>query len=69
MSTNLLEQTLDMVRESPLSIPQIAVAADVDQRWLYMLVSGKIKDPGIKRITRLHDYLLGDARPGRERAA
>ena len=71
MTTNILEKTLQMVRESPLSVPQLASNADLEQRWLYMLVNGKIKDPGIRRLSRLHDYLLAEqaAESGEENAA
>jgi transcriptional regulator with XRE-family HTH domain len=57
MTTQLLDETLQMARESALSVPQLAAAAGVESRWLYMLLSGKIKDPGVRRLARLHDYL------------
>ena len=52
-----LVKTLRLARESGMSGSEIANGADVGYRWYCKLVSGEIKDPGINRVQKLHDYL------------
>lgn len=55
---DLYEKTLELIRASDQSIRQLAKDAGVGQRWLSDLVSGRFDDPGVKKIQRLHDYLI-----------
>lgn len=57
MKTTLLEQTLDLIHNSGESLPAIARATGVNQRWLRRLVAGDYAEPGVNKIERIHDYL------------
>ena len=52
-----LERTEELYETTRLSNAQLCRMADVGERWFYMLLDGKIKDPSIHRIQRLHDSL------------
>lgn len=53
----LLEQTFSLLGKSKTPAAQICRELGFSQRWYYDLMSGDIKDPGVNRIQRLHDYL------------
>lgn len=57
MNTNLLDTTLELAKASDLPVPRICEATGVSLRWYYKLLSGELKDPSVRRIQRLHDYL------------
>lgn len=57
MNTNLLDTTLELARASNLPVTRICKATGVTPRWYYMFVRGEIKDPSVRRVQRLHDYL------------
>ncbi len=56
----LLDETLLLLkhRSATLELKQIAKAIDVSPNWLSMLNKGKIENPGVLSIQRLHDYLI-----------
>lgn len=56
----LLDETLMLLkhRSATLELKQIAKDIDVSINWLSMLNKGKIENPGIVLIQRLHDYLV-----------
>lgn len=56
----LLDETLILLKTRPvtLELKQIAKAIDVSPNWLSMLNKGKIDNPGIVGIQKLHDYLV-----------
>lgn len=69
---NLLDETLALARTSDRSVAEICKAARVTDRWYYMFLAGEIKDPSVRRVQRVYDFLsAGDstARPEEERAA
>ena len=53
----LLDETLELARGTHLPVTQICRGADVTTRWFYMFVAGELKDPSVRRVQRLHDYL------------
>ena len=55
---NLLDDCMDMLRSTDLTLIEIANGADVGSRWLSYLVAGKYKDPGVKRIQRIYNFLI-----------
>lgn len=61
MNTNLLDTTLELARTTPLSVTSICRETGVKPRWYYMLLNGDIKDPSVRRVQRLHDYLRANA--------
>jgi hypothetical protein len=61
MNTNLLDTTLEMARSTRLPVTGTCEATGVTPRWYYMFVRGEIKDPSVRRVQRLHDYLLANA--------
>ena len=54
---NLLSETVDLVKASPLSLREIAEKAGVKPRWLAYVVAGKYTDPGVNKILRLRQAL------------
>ena len=54
---NLLNDTLDLVKASPVPVSSICEDIGVTPRWLQKVVAGEIKNPGVKSIQELHDRL------------
>ena len=54
-----LEKTQQQLRNAPrwLSLSQIAQDTGLKVAWLSSFAAGHIKDPGIKKMQTLHDYL------------
>ncbi|MEW8139402.1 MAG: hypothetical protein AB2761_20250 [Candidatus Thiodiazotropha endolucinida] len=60
-NVKLLEQTMALVDRSDLPVTKICDDLGFSKRWFYKLRAGGIDDPGVKRIQRLHDYLVEKA--------
>lgn len=69
MVNSLLDQTLVLLRESPLEREDIARGANVGLEWLKKLLGGHIADPSVRRIQRLYDYLTSPAAQIAQQAA
>lgn len=52
-----LNETIELLRHSTKTRKQISEDTGLGKEWLNKLAQGHISDPGIKRITKLHDYL------------
>lgn len=63
MNKNLLDSTLDMARHTDVPVAEICRAVEVTPRWYYMLMAGDIRDPSVRKIQRLHDYLAEHQQP------
>lgn len=59
METDLYSETLRLARESGKTVPDLARATGLKQRWLHRLLAGDFQDPGVRKIERLHKYLAG----------
>ena len=57
MNTNLLTQTLALLAERKGQWPAVCRATGLDYDWLTKLAQGRIADPGVRKIQRLHDHL------------
>ena len=55
----LKERTIELLRESPKSVPMIAEDCGVSVRWLKYLKADKWDDPGVNKIERVYTYLTG----------
>lgn len=73
MSTFVLMQTPDIYSDvmarlasCPLTIDQLAEGAGVNRHWLAKLRLGKFDDPGVKRMQKLHRYLVEIEKPKRK---
>jgi hypothetical protein len=55
--TNLLEQTRQMLSRETATHQAIADGAGVGYHWLVKFSQGRIPDPRISRIQKLHDFL------------
>ena len=53
----LLEQTLDLLRSTSATVPEISRATGLNARWSYRLRDGDYLDPGVLKIEMLHRYL------------
>lgn len=69
METDLYSETLRLARESGETVPDLARATGLKQRWLHRLLAGDFQDPGVRKIERLHKYLVGSDRDTGTRAA
>lgn len=60
-SVSLLERTLYLVRNRPVTVTYAMIAAEtgVSAHWLKMFASGNITDPGVNKIEKLYEYLNG----------
>jgi hypothetical protein len=61
----LMEATLRLLRESPLSIPEIHAGmkeqgSEVTFYWLRKFSSGNVKHPSVNRVEELYVFLCGD---------
>ena len=56
--SDLLASTLRLLEHRTETFPQIARASGVGYEWLKKFSAGGIPDPGVRRVQRLHDYLL-----------
>lgn len=57
MNADLYSKTIRLLKMSSISFSEISKGAGVGQRWLFDLANGRFKDPGVRKIQRLHDYL------------
>lgn len=67
MAIDLLTQTLAELGRRRGRWPVICRDTGLDYQWLTKLAQGRIDDPGIKKIQRLHDYFM--AQPGVSRCS
>lgn len=63
MNETLLEKTLSLARSADEPVTKICREAGITTRWYYLLLDGDIRDPGVRRIQRLHDYLASRQQP------
>lgn len=58
-SRQLLDKTLDLVRNRPreVSYEQIAAEAEVSISWLKKFVSGEIKEPSVCSVEAVYVFL------------
>lgn len=56
--TDLYSKTMGMLEVSHQTPTQICKATGLGRRWLIRLMQGDFGDPGVKKIQKLHDYLL-----------
>jgi transcriptional regulator with XRE-family HTH domain len=54
---NLLTEVRKLVLRSALTREQIAKGAGVERDWLNAVTQGRIRDPGVTKIQKLHDFL------------
>jgi transcriptional regulator with XRE-family HTH domain len=70
----LLDRTMRLLKKhrATKSLREIAEASGIDREYLKALVAGRIADPGILKIQKLHDWLdlyeranaMGGSTPG-----
>jgi transcriptional regulator with XRE-family HTH domain len=51
------EETKKLAKESGIPAAQICSDLRFDRSWYNKWMAGKIPDPGVNRIQKLHDYL------------
>jgi len=54
---SLLSRTLRLLRATKLTYRQVADGASVDTEWLAKFKQGHIKEPGVNKVQRVHDFL------------
>lgn len=55
--THILEETRAAVRDSGLSMEQVAEHAGLSKWWVRKFMQGKIPNPGIENLVKLRNYL------------
>jgi hypothetical protein len=58
MNEPLLDRTVRLLDACELSPIDIARRANVGFEWLRKFQAGRIKDPSVRRVQRLHDFLI-----------
>lgn len=58
---DLLARTLALLEQRKGEWAAICRETGLDYSWLSKLAQGRIRDPGVRRIQRLHDHLAGKA--------
>jgi len=53
---DVLDEVLRQLRSTKEPFSAIARECGVSQRWLYRLVNGDYRDPGVRKIHRLHRF-------------
>ena len=54
---DVVTQLVKRLRDVDKTVPEIAAATGVGERWLYMLRRGEIPNPGVLQFFRVRDYL------------
>lgn len=63
--SDLLDTTLELalakVAANDRGISQMCEVVGVSPRWFYKFANGRIPDPSVRRVQRLHDYLVAES--------
>lgn len=59
VKTTLDQHVRDLIINRPrtITLAELAHAADVSQSWLDAFIAGKIKNPGVRQIVEIYDFL------------
>lgn len=57
MEKRLYDETLRLLQTTNLSVDEIGRKVGCSGRWIRKVRDGDIKDPGVNKIQRLHDFL------------
>jgi len=55
---SLLQDTYALLEKRSVSLQVIAQETSVSYSWINMLNQGRIPDPGVQKVQRVHDFLL-----------
>ena len=66
-SQSLLDATYRLVESSDLSYPEIAAGASVKTDWFASFMQRRIREPGVNKVQRVHDFLA--SRSGQQQPA
>lgn len=58
---DLYESTIKLMRSTPVPVSHACRDLKISERWWFRVVDGSIKDPGVKRMQRLYEYLASRA--------
>ncbi|MBE0454858.1 MAG: hypothetical protein IBX58_14400 [Roseovarius sp.] len=56
--SSLLDKTIDLMRSTDIPVKTVCKDVDLSTEWYHKVLAGKIRDPGVRRIERLHSYLI-----------
>ena len=54
----ILDTTRRLLAARKQSLPKIAASTGLDFEWLSKMSQGRINDPGVQKVQKLHDYLI-----------
>lgn len=58
MENDILEQTYQLLEADPRTIGEIAEQSGLNYHWLGKFKQRKFSDPGFKKISTLHAFLI-----------
>lgn len=58
MNNDLLTTTIDLAKKSRVPVHLLCKEIGVSVRWYHKLIAGKFSDPGVRKIERMHKFLL-----------
>lgn len=56
----LLTRTIELIKNSDLSIDQLSFETRLPSGWIRKVCNGTLKDPSVNRIQELYEYLSGE---------
>ena len=56
MKNSLHDQLIDFLLSTKGEWPTVARQSGVDKEWIYKVVYGRIKDPGVRRTEKVLEY-------------
>ena len=62
---DLLTRTKQLAESVDFDRTAVCAELGVTTRWLQMVISGEIADPGVSKVERLHDLLKRTAKKGK----
>lgn len=57
MNNSLLKEAIELAKNTQIPAKEICAQLNVSERWLYKVISGEIKNPGVNTIQHLHNLL------------
>lgn len=61
MTEPILDRTVKLLQRCELPRTELAKNAQVGFEWLKKFEAGDIRDPSVRRVQRLHDFLSSSA--------
>lgn len=57
--TSMYQETMKLLANAKGRLRKISKETELDYNWLIQVANERIKDPGVKKIEKLHAHLTG----------